>query len=163
MHFPKISESHSHVNSSSWIVLWHIPEYSQGVCWSHWAILLCLVKVQFRRVELYKEIEGINREEYSLPRIFRPSSLNWHTFCHIYILFLSQSSCHNTGAQELSANRTLWYITTNKFISKQSVVLFDNERNDGCIMKFYWQQFQFIGNKMHMKQGHLFTIISPPC
>ena len=37
-----------------------------------------LVKVQFRRPELYKEKQGINQEETYLPRIFKPFYFNWH-------------------------------------------------------------------------------------
>ena len=45
-----------------------------------------LVRVQFFRLEPYKGIEGIGWEEHYLPRIIIPSSLNWHTFHHIYIM-----------------------------------------------------------------------------
>ena len=46
---------------------------------------MIVVKVQFGGLKLYKEIQGINQEESHLLKIFRLSSLNKHTFLHIYI------------------------------------------------------------------------------
>ena len=46
-----------------------------------------LVKVQFRGPELYKKKGALFQEESYLPRIFRSSSLNLHTFHLIHIVF----------------------------------------------------------------------------
>ena len=45
------------------------------------------VKVQFRGPEIYKKNGALLQEEFYLPRIFRSSSLNLHTFHAIYIVF----------------------------------------------------------------------------
>ena len=42
--------------------------------------------MQFGGAKLSKEKKGIKQEESYLPRIFRLSSFNWHTFHHIYIV-----------------------------------------------------------------------------
>ena len=71
------------------IKAWHLIR-DKAMIWTNddlvrWRIFLSLslqwVKVQFR------EIEGINYEESYLHWTFRPSSLNWHYFYHIYIAF----------------------------------------------------------------------------
>ena len=46
-----------------------------------------LVKVQFRGPKLYKKKRALFQEEFYLPRIFRSSSLNLHTFHVINIVF----------------------------------------------------------------------------
>ena len=45
------------------------------------------VKVQFRGPELYKKKGVLFEEESYLPRIFRSSSLNLHTFHLIHMVF----------------------------------------------------------------------------
>ena len=110
----------------------------------HWVGLMAFnmpilkwVKVQFRGPELYKKKGALFKEESYLPRIFRSSSLNLHTFHLIHIVFWWQiffrkhgkltptigktamfwsstlwSWRHNAGARELSANHTLQSMTT---------------------------------------------------
>ena len=100
---------------------------------------------------LIKELEGINREESYLPRIFWPSSLNWHIYHRIYTAFwcvnistlnmgsrpcmIDMSSVflwlkprswrHNAGARELSANHSLRCMTTLTLVDLQrSVAVF---------------------------------------
>ena len=95
------------------------------------------VKVQFRGPELYKKKGALFQEESYLPRIFRSSSLNLHTFHLINIVFWWRiffrkhgkstptigkttmfwsptlwSWRHNAGARELSANQMLQSMTT---------------------------------------------------
>ena len=54
---------------------------------NYWCITMIKVKVQFRGPELYKKRGALFQEESYLPRIFRSSSLNLHTFHLINIVF----------------------------------------------------------------------------
>ena len=60
-------------------------------------LLKCMVKVQFMGSKLYKKNGAIFQEESYLPRIFRSSSLNLHTFRHITIVFQWQISFRKHG------------------------------------------------------------------
>ena len=60
-----------------------------SLLWQYWQamVLVVWVNVQFRGPELYKKKRGLFQEESYLPRIFRFSSLNLHTFHLIHIVF----------------------------------------------------------------------------
>ena len=110
--------------------------YNQRICWEN-LMFNVMVKVQFRGLELYKKKGALFEEESYLPRIFRSSSLNLHTFHLINIVFWWRiffrkhgkstptigkttmfwsptlwSWRHNAGARELSANQMLQSMTT---------------------------------------------------
>ena len=60
------------------------------------------VKVQFRGPELYKKKGALFQEESYLPRIFRSSSLNLHTFHLIHIVFWWQIFFRKHGKSTLN-------------------------------------------------------------
>ena len=62
-----------------------------------WHLYTSMVKVQFRGPELYKKKGALFREESYLPRIFRSSSLNLHTFHLVNIVFWWQIFFRNHG------------------------------------------------------------------
>ena len=72
---------------TSSLIGWDLVQpYVENESWCLWYIQL-KVKVQFRGPKLYKKKGALFQEESYLPRIFRSSSLNLHTFHVINIVF----------------------------------------------------------------------------
>ena len=125
-----------HIRLSNECLIVYAAVLHEGPDGTSLTIMLKLVKVQFRGPKLYKK-GALFQEESYLPRIFRSSSLNLHTFHLIHIVFwwknflrkhgkliptISKTAMfwsstlwswrHNAGARELSANLTLQCMTT---------------------------------------------------
>ena len=75
-----------------------VTEYCQAALNYEWVgSTVIWVKMQLRGLKLYKEKGTLFQEESYLPRIFRSSSLNLHTFHLINIVFWWQIFCRKHG------------------------------------------------------------------
>ena len=143
-----------------------------------------LVKVQFRGPELNKKKGALFQEESYLPRIFRSSSLNLHTFHLIHIVFWWQIFFRKHGKSTPNDRQDCHILVVNvvimtsqcrctRALSQSHAAKHDNHvpivlliSSGLAVMSMQWLLYGKIISaktlKLHSNRGHPFTIISPP-
>ena len=141
------------------------------------------VKVQFRGPKLYKKKGALFQEESYLPRIFRSSSLNLHTFHVINIVFWWRTFFRKHGKltpndrQDHHVLVAYVVIMTSKCrctraLSPSHVAKHDNQEpvtpligSGLAVMSMQWLPYGKIIStktlKLHWNWGHPSTIVSP--
>ena len=144
-----------------------------------------LVKVQFRGPELYKKKGALFQEESYLPRIFRSSSLNLHTFHLIHIVFWWQIFFRKHGKSTPNDREDHHVLVVDvvimtsqcrctRALSQSHVAKHDNHVpvapliGSGLgVMSMQWLPYGKIISaktlKLHSNWGHPSTIVSPTC
>ena len=150
------------------------------MCWTHNS-----VKVQFRGPELYMKKGTPFEEESYLPRIFRSSSLNLHTFHRIHIVFWWQIFFRKHGKSTPNDRQDhhvlVVYVVImtsqcmcTRALSQSHVAKHDNHVpvapliGSGLgVMSMQWLPYGKIISaktlKLHSNWGHPSTIVSPTC
>ena len=144
-----------------------------------------LVKVQFRVPELYKKKGALFQEESYLPRIFRSSSLNLHTFHLVNIVFWWQIFFRKHGKLTPNDQQDHHVLVVNvvimtsqcrctRCLSQSHVAKHDNHMpvalliGSGLgVMSMQWLPYGKIISsktlKLHSNRGHPFAIVLPTC
>ena len=146
-----------------------------------------LVKVQFRGPKLYKKKGALFQEEFNLPRIFRSSSLNLHTFHVINIVLWwriffrkhSKSTPNDRQDHHVLVLVVDVVIMTSqcrctRALSQWHVAKHDNHvpvtqliGSGLAVMSIQWLPYGKIiwakTLKLHSNWGHPSTIVSPTC
>ena len=152
---------------------------------SAFCFIVISVKVQFRGPELYKKKGALFQEESYLPRVFRSSSLNLHTFDLIHIVFWWQIFFrkHSKSTPNDRKNHHVLVVDVvimtsqcrcTRALSQLGVAKHDNHVpvapliGSGLgVMSMQWLPHGKIISaktlKLHSKRGHPFTIVSPTC
>ena len=143
------------------------------------------VKVQFRGPELYKKKGALFQEESYLPRIFRSSFLNLHTFHLIHIVFCWQIFFRKHGKSTPNDREDLHVLVADvvimtslcrctRALSQSHGAKHDNHVpvapfiGSGLgVMSMQWLPYGKIISaktlKLHSNWGHPSTIVSPTC
>ena len=141
--------------------------------------------MQFRGPELYKKKGAIFQEESYLPRIFRSSSLNLHTFHLIHIAFWWQIFFRNHGKSTPIDRKDHHVLVVDvvimtlqcrctRALGQSHVAKHENHVlvapliGSGLgVMSMQWLSYGKIISaqtlKSHSNRGHPFTIVSPTC
>ena len=144
-----------------------------------------LVKVQFSGTELYKKRGALFQEVSYLPRIFRSSSLNLHTFHPIHIVFWWQIFFHKHGKSTPNDRQDHHVLVVDvvimtsqcrctRSLSQSHVAKHDNHVpvapliGSGLgVMSMQWLPYGKIilakTLQLHSNRCHPFTIVSPTC
>ena len=143
------------------------------------------VKVQFRGPKLYKKKGALFHEESYLPRIFRSSSLNLHTFHLISIVFWWQIFFRKHGKSTPDDRQDHHVLVVDvvimtsqcrctRALSQSHVAKHDNHvpvtlliGSGLAAMSMQWLPYGEIistkTSKLHSNWGHPSTIVSPTC
>ena len=141
--------------------------------------------MQFRGPELYKKKGALFQEESYLPRIFRSTSLNSHTFHLIHIVFWCQIFFHKHGKLTPNDQEDHHVLVVDvvimtsqcrctRALSQSHIAKHDNHVpvapliGSGLgVMSMHWLPYGKIISaktlKLHSNWGHPSTIVSPTC
>ena len=129
-------------------------------------VIIELVNMQFRELENYIEIEGINQDESYLPRIFRPSSLNGiliitftlHFDVELSSIIMALNERHELDVLIVDVLIVMSQWRCREALSQSHAVMHDNTTLDWftavCHDILQWKQWQSCREDKNFKNTH---------